>query len=381
VESKYNKIIKFTKELVRIPSQSGIDGEKNVASVVFDKLAGFGFKPRIIGQKAHPSVICQVGKGRGKIVWLESCLDTAPAGDKKLWDYPPFAGKTVGNKMFGRGAADSKVGIALFCYLARELNEDKDFNGSLFLGFDADEQSGNFTGIGEIIKKAPKTDVCVLGYQGMDEISIGARGWLRLKLTTRGLAAHTGSRSQKGVNAIHLMARATAAITEIKLEVAGGPFFEFGPALNFAQISGGTAINVVPDKCVADIDIRLLPGQTKDKIIGQITRTLEELKTKNRSPAYDLEILQFEPAYLTNPEDDFIRIISARAREILHKQIPLAASGQGSVGNVISQLGMPVINAFGCASGNVHAPNEWIDIGTIAPVFEIYKKAIIEYCQ
>ena len=177
MKNKTEDIIKFTKQLVRIPSQSETDGEKAVAKAVFDKLASFGFKPRIIGSAIHPSVICGIGKGKEKTVWLESCLDTVPAGDKKLWEYPPFAGKIIGNKMFGRGVADSKIGIALFCYLAKELAGDKNFGGNFFLGFDADEQGGGFTGIKEITKIAPKADVCILGYQGMNEISIGARGW------------------------------------------------------------------------------------------------------------------------------------------------------------------------------------------------------------
>ena len=94
-----------------------------------------------------------------------------------------------------------------------------------------------------------------------------------------------------------------------------------------------------------------------------------------------MEILQFEPAYLTDPGDRFVEILSGNANKILRKQIPLAASGQGGTGNVISQPGIPVINAFGSVCGNVHAPNEWIDIGTISPVFEIYKRSIIEYCK
>lgn len=374
-------IIQFAKQLVQTPSQGEIDGEKNIAQGVFDKLKSFNFKPQIIGSETRPSVICSVWGGNGKMIWLESCLDTVPAGDLSQWQYPPFEGKIIGNKMLGRGAADAKIGIALFCYLAKELSEDKNFNGSIFLGFDADEQSGNFTGIREVIKKAPKADVCILGYQDNNAISIGSRGDLRIKLTTLGKSAHTGSRNQKGVNAIHAMGKAITKLTAMRLETINEPFFEFGSAMNVAQINGGIAINVVPDKCEANIDIRLIPSQKKEQVLIVIEKELNGIKSEDKSFDYKIEVMQSYKPYLTNPQDEFVKILQKTASKVLDKEIPLIASGQRSVGNVISNLGIPVINAFGCDGGNVHAPNEWIDIDTIPQVFEIYKTAITTYCE
>jgi len=178
MDSFSEQIIKFTQELVAIPSQNQIDGERRVADLVFLKLKEFGFNPDMIGGEKHPSVICRIKKeNSSKTIWLESCLDTVQVGDLSRWQYPPFEAQIVNNKMYGRGVADSKVAIALFCYLAKYLAEDKNFSSSIFLGFDADEQSGKFTGIREVMKYAPLNhDICLLGYQGTDEISIGARG-------------------------------------------------------------------------------------------------------------------------------------------------------------------------------------------------------------
>jgi succinyl-diaminopimelate desuccinylase len=371
------EIIKFTRELVATPSQNFIDSEKEVASLVFEKLKSFGFEPEIIGPKQHPSVICHIKKeNTSKTIWLESCLDTVPAGDAARWEHPPFEAKIVSNKMYGRGTADSKVAIALFCYLAKELTEDKNFNASIFLGFDADEQTGNFTGVREVIKRAPKADICILGYQGISEISIGARGWLRLKVTTFGKSAHTGSRTKKGVNAIHLMGRAINAITSLDFGQETEPFFEFGSSLNISQVSGGVAINIVPDKCEASLDIRLLPSQAKKEILKMIKDRLDDLKIQ-----YEVEELQYERAYLTNPNSLFVKKLRDTASEILGRDVPLVASGQGSVGNVVSKVGVPIINAFGVESDNVHAPNEWIDIDTIPKIFEIYKQSLIEFSK
>lgn len=370
------QIIKFTQELVAIPSQNQIDGERGVADLVFLKLKEFGFNPEIIGEEKHPSVICHIEKeNSSKTVWLESCLDTVKIGDLSKWQHPPFEAQIVDNKMYGRGVADSKVAIALFCYLAKYLTEDKNFSSSIFLGFDADEQSGKFTGIREVMKYAPlNPDICLLGYQGMDEISIGARGWLRIKITTLGKAAHTGSRSKKGINAIHSMGKVINLLVALDLGEKTGHFFEFGSSLNISQINGGTAINIVPDKCEIDLDIRLLPTQKKENIITEIKKKINELGIE-----YELDVLQNEQAFLTDGNNSFVKILQNTASEILEKQIPLVASGQGSVGNVISKLNIPIINAFGVESDNVHASNEWINIDTIPEVFEIYKKSLMKF--
>jgi len=261
--------------------------------------------------------------------------------------------------MYGRGVADSKVAIAIFCYLAKELAEDKDFHNSIFLGFDANEQSGEYTGIKDIIKKTkPKADICILGYQGIKEISIGMRGWLRLKIITKGESAHTGSRNQKGNNAIHQMVKVIVALRKLNFGNKKEPYFEYGSNFNISFIKGGIAINIVPDECEAKIDIRFLPSHTKEKILNQISKALEELKKQNPSIRYKMIFLGCESPFLTNPKDKFVKLLQKIAQKELKKQIPLTTSGAGSVGSVINTLHIPIINSFGCDSNNVHAPNE-----------------------
>jgi succinyl-diaminopimelate desuccinylase len=374
----YSDIITFTKKLVNTPSQNGINSEKKIANLVFKKLSSFGFSPRIIGDKEHPSVFCKVSRNpKGKAIWLESCLDTVPVGDIQKCKYPPLKATTKGSKMYGRGVADSKIGIAIFCYLAKELYDNPNFRGNLVLGFDADEQSGAFTGISDILKQKPKVDVCVLGYQSMDEIHIGARGWLRLKITTQGKSAHTGSRSKKGNNAIHQMAEIITALRKLDLGNKKEPYFDYGSSFNVSIIEGGVAINIVPDKCEARVDIRFLPSQNKKEILAKIDKALKQLKEIN----YEIEVLQCENAFLTNPKDKFVKILQRTAQKELKAKIPLVSSGAGSVGNVVSKLKIPIINSFGCRNDNVHAPNEWIDVSTLSKVFKIYRRAILDFCK
>ena len=383
MDKRTKEIIEFTRRLVATPSQSHINSESGVANVISKKLKKLGFNPEIIGPKEHPSVICHTKKrNSSKIIWLESCLDTVPIGNAAAWKYPPFEGKLVGNKMYGRGVADSKVAIALFCYLAKELAQDQNFNASLFLGFDANEQSGEYSGIRDIIRiKRPKANVCILGYQGINEISIGMRGWLRFRVVTKGESAHTGSRGKGGNNAIHQMAEVIATLRKLNIEGKKEPFFEYGSALNVSLIKGGISINIVPDECEISVDIRFLPSQNKQAIMHKVEKALKELRSKKPNLHYKVEFLRCELPFLTNPRDKFVRLLQKIAQGELKKKIPLITSGAGSIGSVITKLKVPIINSFGCKCGNVHAPNEWVDISTIPRVFEIYKRSLIEFSK
>lgn len=380
----YSDIIRFTKRLVETPSQNDIDSEKKIANVVSKKLSSFGFFPEIIGNKKHPSVFCRIIKNpKRKTIWLESCLDTVSVGDISKWKYSPLKATIKGSKMYGRGVSDSKIGIALFCYLAKTLYDNPEFKGNIILGFDANEQNGEYSGIRDIIKsKRPKADICILGYQGIDEISIGMRGWLRLKIITKGKSAHTGSRYKRGNNAIHQMVEVITALRKLNFGSKKEPFFEYGSRFNVSFIKGGISINIVPDECEIKIDIRFLPSQTKQKVLDEISNTLKELKKKKPNIIhYEIEFLRCEPPFLTNPRDKFVKLLQKTAQEELKKEIPLVTSGAGSVGSVINEFNIPIINSFGCRSDNVHAPNEWIDVNSISKVFQIYNKTILDFCE
>jgi len=376
MEKIYSDIIKFTKQLVETPSQNGIDSEKKMADLVFKKLSSFGFSPKIIGTKKHPSVFCKINKNtKGKTIWLESCLDTVPIGDVSKWKYSPLKATIKGPRMYGRGTADSKIGIAIFSYLAKKLYNSPEFKGNFILGFDANEQNGEFTGIRDILKLKPKADICILGYQGVDEISIGARGWLRLKIITKGKSAHTGARFKRGINAVHQMIDIISELKKLDLGNKKEPFFKYGSNFNTSFIKGGIAINIVPDECEVRVDIRFLPCQNEKEILDKINKTLKQLKGID----YKIEVLQYEKAFLTDPKNKFVRLLQKNAQKELKTTIPLVSSGAGSVGNVVSRLKIPIINSFGCRNDNVHAPNEWVDISTLPKVFEIYRKTIQDF--
>jgi len=374
-------ILDLTAKLVTIPSY---ETEKDVANEVYKTLTELGFKPEIIASDLdHPSVFCHIQKPNAKkTVWFESTLDTVEPGNIMNWKTNPLQPVYKDGKMYGLGTGDSKFAIAEYIYLAKTLYDNPEFESSIFLGFDAAEQSGKFAGIRDILEYVPECDLCVLGYQDYDKINIGARGWLRIKLHTEGVAAHSGRSRINGVNAVHKLIKLINAILELDLSVYKDDFFDFGAKLNVTQIVGGEYINIVPDKAECFIDIRLTPQITPEEMISMIGNTLRNCQLEDSDIRYNFNVSQFEPAYISNPDDPFIKILLKNAKEILNPNIKLAVSGPGSVGNLISQrFDIPIINAFGVRTENPHAPNEFIEISHVEPAFKTLEKSLIEWSK
>lgn len=376
LEKNEKEIISFIQKLVQTPSQNGIDPEVEVAGVVAQKLTDFGLKPEFIGSKTRPSVLCRMGSGK-KSLLLDAPLDTVPAGDLKHWSYPPFSGKIVGGKLYGRGSADCKSAIAIFCFIAAALKEN--LKGSLILTFDSDEQSGEFEGIKEILKAIPKPNAAMIGYPGTEEIAIGARGFLRLEIKTLGKPAHTGSRTGKGINAISKMNQIISGLEKLKFKGRTNKFFPSGAKITISQIEGGRAINLVPDECKIKIDIRTLPGQTEEDILDEIKKMIQNLQQKDKDLKIEIKPYQFEPAFLTPPEEKIVNIFHQNAQKVLKRKISLIAYGGSGVGNEVGQLGVPIIGGFGVDCDNVHAYNEYVVLNTVLPVAKIYTKTIIDF--
>ena len=377
-------LIDFLRELVATPSQNGVDTEQAAAELIASKLAEYGFEPHLLGDPARPSVLCDYlpRQAAKKTLWLEAPLDTVVAGDPASWQHPPFAAKIVDGKMYGRGTADCKAGIAIFVYVAAALKQTGiDPGGNLVLGFDADEQGGAFTGIKTLLENVGRVDACIIGYPGNDEIAIAARGFLRLKITTTGQSAHTGMRTnEQYANAISLMARLIIALETLEMAYQPSELFWFGPRLTVAQITGGAAINVVPEKCEIGVDLRLVPGQTQETVLAEIRERLEsELGVPVVASRITITPYQYEPAYASSPQSPIVQTLKANAETLLKKAIPLVASGPSNIGNVVGNRQIDTINGFGATGQHVHAANEFVEVASLLPVAKIYLKTVLDY--
>ncbi|MDI6602630.1 MAG: ArgE/DapE family deacylase [Patescibacteria group bacterium] len=377
IKNKKSEIIKFCQKLVKTPSQNGIENEKEIAQVISKRLKQLKIKHRLIGSKERPSILAKIGKKGKKRFILSAHLDTVPIGEKKFWSHDPFSGKIVKGKLYGRGSADCKAGIAAAIYAANCL-KNLNLDGQLILAFDSDEESGNFTGMKTLLKKGLKGDVCLITYPGNGEVMIGSRGVLRSSLTTFGEAVHTGSRTQKGINAINKMAKVIQVLENLKLRYKSDKFFPFGPKLTVSTIKGGLAINIVPDRCEIEIDIRTLPFQTREEILEQITRTVAKQIPDLK---FSIDYFVYHPAYRIPENSKIIKIILNRSKQILKKEPKIACAGTGTSGSLLWQKGIPTICGFGVDFENLHSYDECIYVKSLIDTAILYAHIIYDFLK
>lgn len=227
------------------------------------------------------------GPDRGGLV-LSGHTDVVPALEPD-WESPPFALSERGDRWYGRGTADMKGFLALAADLAARLDLDT-LKAPLVLVFTHDEEVGTL-GAQRLAhdwsngcSPEPLPRACVIGEPTSLRVIRFHKGHLKLRVTAKGRPAHS-SLPQLGKNAIEAMGRAIVGLTALRRELEGersetSIYFPEAPfvPLNLGLISGGAAINIVPEGCALDLGVRLLPRFEKDSSedVGRVRQRVEE---------------------------------------------------------------------------------------------------------
>ena len=232
---------------------------------------------------AKTNLIVAVGpetSGRDGLV-LSGHMDVVPA-EEPDWRTDPFTLATVGDRLVGRGASDMKGFLALAANRLAAVDPDA-LAAPLVLLFTYDEEIGTlgakrFTESFSALETLPRS--VIIGEPTELRAVRAHKGMTRFRLVFTGQAAHSGY-PHLGRNAIEPAARAIVALAELREAMAAehsphGDLFPAVPytALNVATVAGGTAANVIPDRCEIHLGIRVLPGSTLPELRDRIARAV-----------------------------------------------------------------------------------------------------------
>lgn len=390
IEKLKPEIIKFSQELIRAKSENPYPPheswkinqpiEKKVAKLIFNKLKKFGLKPKFVSALSQrPNVVCSLkGKGKPTLIF-NGHMDTVPAGDENKWKYPPFAGRIIGQKLYGRGALDMKSSLSAMVFATGVLSKIN-LKGNLVFTAVVDEEPGAFSEIGTkyLLKKGLKGDACLIGEPETKKICVGSKGGWRLKIITKGESAHTGSfeweTQKRGINAVTKMAKVLLFLEKLKLNYQPTKLFKGRkPVITPGTlIHGGTAINVVPDYCQATIDIRLMPGQRKENVKKELLNYLQKLKEKDAKIKIKIQDLIFVPAFWISEKEKIVELLKNNACFILKKEPKIGSAGPWSDAHFFIKKGIPTICGFGPDGKNAHSIDEFVNVESIVQVCKIY---------
>src|SRR5262249_35960929 len=290
-------MIAFLQELVRAPSVyvPGVPGanEQRAARLVYQQLLAWGWQPAWEEvAPGRPNVLADLIGSRGasgKLLLFEGHSDVVTPGDVAAWRHAPFGGEIVGGRLYGRGAADMKAGVAAMLFAARAIQlAGAPFGGRIGLLGPVDEE-GLMLGVKALIARghADGADGAIICEPEEREVCVAQKGALRLRLIAYGRIAH-GAMPEEGVNALTAMVRLLARVLDLETRLQaehgthallGKPFIS--PTVARAPLSGDTSqINCLPDQCDAFLDIRSLPSIDHSALIACIRRLMEELRAE-----------------------------------------------------------------------------------------------------
>jgi succinyl-diaminopimelate desuccinylase len=373
-------IVDLARALIAIPSQGGIDPPGQIIEAVARWLVTHDLAPSALQDRDGEAVGLSVDIGSGTGPWygLNACLDTAPFGDPRAWSAPPTAAAVEDGWLVGRGAADSKTAIAIFAHLGAEIAaRARELAGTLTLLFDADEHSGRFGGIRAYTDSAAPLDGVMIGYPGLHEIVVGARGFWRGRLVVSGSGGHSGSRRECVDNAVVKAAALATSLSALQVPVEADEVFPLGPKVTVTGMRGGDGYSIVPDRCTVSVDIRLTPTHDAvwaDNLVRELCGSLDE-ELPSRQPTV-VEPDGTWPAYRLPATSRLAVALRTGARQALGGDVPLAVGGPSNIGNFLATLGTEATCGFGVAYRNLHGPNEAIEVSSIPAVYAAYLVAV-----
>ncbi len=308
---------------------------------------------------------------------LSGHLDVVPPGEG--WESDPFALADRGDRWVARGACDMKGFIAIAANLATEIAPEA-LRRPLALLFTCDEELGTLGAqhwVRAVGDAWPLPRATVIGEPTSLRAVRMHKGHLKLRVTVLGRPAHS-SQPRLGHSAIEGASRAIAALARLRDELAAeqpehAERFPEAPhvTLNVGLVRGGSAINVVPERCELDLGLRLLPGMASAPLIERVRQALGE--TGERC---ELALLGDSPPMLLAAEAPIHR----RLRDLLRQQDDVGASYTSDAGP-LQALGQESV-LFGPGSiAAAHRPNEFVPKSELAGARDVVRRLIHDFCE
>lgn len=338
-------------------------------------LAAYGVAATLVhdesGQKAN--LYATIGPTNKGGVMLSGHTDVVPVKGQ-AWSSDPFTLTERDALLYGRGSCDMK-GFIASCLAAVPALVQANLNTPVHLAFSYDEEVGCL-GVRRLIDMlqgfAVRPAMAIIGEPTSMRLMIAHKGKRALRVKVTGQSAHSAYPTE-GVNAVEYAAELVCEIRRIHAEFKqNGPFDSDyrvpHTTLHVGVFNGGTALNIVPNACQFDFEIRHLPEDQPDMIIQRIQTYAEQvLLTSMRAVApqaqIEFEVLSAYPGLYTAPDAQVVQFVKG----LLRPDTEVSKISFGTEGGLFSeQLGIPAVV---CGPGSIlqaHKADEYLSVEQLA---------------
>ncbi len=360
-----------------ISRQSVTPNDAGCQDVLAERLTTLGFNDERLDFGDTQNIWLRRGNTKPLLTFLGH-TDVVPTGALDAWLSPPFVPTVRDGKLYGRGAADMKGGIACFVTaVERFIARYPDHQGSIALLLTSDEEGIATHGVVKVIEvleqRHEKIDWCLVGEPSSDKkigdvIRVGRRGSLCAKLTVNGVQGHVAY-PELADNPIHRLAPALTALTE-EVWDNGNQFFP-PTRLQVSNINAGTgAENIIPATAEIQFNLRFCT-ELDEATIKQRTHALLDSYGFN----YDLQWRLSGQPFLT-AAGELIEATHAAIQTVTGFTTQDDTGGGTSDGRFVAPTGAQVIE-LGLLNETIHKVNEHVSIDDLAILTNIYEQILV----
>ena len=367
--------VELTQRLIRCPSVTPQEG--GALDCLEAELSALGFAcerlPFGDGESRIDNLFARRGE-TGPHLCFAGHTDVVPVGDVTAWTHDPFAADIDDGRLFGRGAADMKSGIAAFVAAVARVPA-ADIDGSISLLITGDEEGDAINGTVKMVEWAAanghRPDMCIVGEptspQALgDVIKNGRRGSLSGRLVVEGQQGHVAY-PHLADNPVTRLLAMLAPVNGCELD-AGTP--HFGPSTaNVTTIDvGNLATNVIPARAEAGFNIRFNTEHSADSLIGWLEEHFERI-----GGDWTVTWKSNADPFITAP-GPLTELLSESCRAVTGRTPELSTGGGTSDARFITKL-CPVAE-FGLVGQTMHQVDENVATADIDGLSAIYETAI-----
>ena len=368
--------LKLLEELIKRKSITPVDA--GCQDIVAERLTNLGFNEERLNFSNTKNIWLRRGEAAPLFVFLGH-TDVVPPGPLEAWDSHPFKPSVREGRLYGRGAADMKSGIACFITACEQfLANHPDHRGSIAVMLTSDEEGPATHGVVKVVEKLEKRnekiDWCLVGEPSSNErvgdiIRVGRRGSLCAVLTIHGIQGHVAF-PDIADNPIHSFAPALAELTR-ETWCNGNDFFP-PTRLQVSNINSGTGVeNIIPGTVDAMFNLRFSPELDADTIKQRCAAILDKYNF-----TYDLDWRLSGNPFITR-KGKLIDAAHTAIKKVTGIETVNDTGGGTSDGRFIAPTGAQVLE-LGPLNESIHKINENVSIADLETLSQIYETMLIE---
>jgi succinyl-diaminopimelate desuccinylase len=364
----------LTQELIRFETINPPGNESPCAHYLGGILEAVGFETRYVAMGDNrANLIAWIGGGGGKLpLCFSGHTDVVPLGAAP-WTVEPFGGEIADGKIYGRGSSDMKCGVAAFVSAAFKLAPRLENTPGLVLVITAGEERG-CEGANLLARQGalPAAGAIVVAEPTANRVLAGHKGVFWLEAISKGVTAH-GSMPEQGDNAVYKAARAALALEAFDFSGDAHPILG-RPTVNVGWMRGGLNVNSVPDEARLGVDVRLVPGVDRERLLARFQQAVGGNAV--------FEVMGASDAVWTDPSDPWVRDVASVVKAVTGAASQIGGAtyftdaaalkpGMGGAPTIILGPGEPSM---------AHQTDEYCVIERVEEGEAIYAELMVRWC-